>query len=123
MDRHFKARLEARFAAQLTGPIRQRYDETEMRIAPGDVVSVISALHDEPDFHFQFLSDLAGVDTGEVAQELEIEIRLVVEGGDHRDDVTGRDPDLGLVMALPDRAGQLRGEAGLEARLEMAIHA
>jgi acetyl-CoA C-acetyltransferase/acetyl-CoA acyltransferase len=34
VDRHFKARLEARFAAQLTGPIRQRHDETEMRIAP-----------------------------------------------------------------------------------------
>jgi NADH-quinone oxidoreductase subunit C len=68
VDRHFKARLEARFAAQLTGPIRQRHDETEMRIAPGDVVSVISALHDEPDLDFQFLSDLAGVDTGVVMQ-------------------------------------------------------
>ena len=68
MDRHFKARLEARFAAQLTGPIRQRHDETEMRIAPGDVVSVITALHDEPDLNFQFLSDLAGVDTGVVMQ-------------------------------------------------------
>ena len=59
MDRHFKARLEARFAAQLTGPIRQRHDETEMRIAAGDVISVITALHDEPEFDFQFLSDLA----------------------------------------------------------------
>jgi NADH-quinone oxidoreductase subunit C len=68
VDRHFKARLEARFAAQLTGPIRQRHDETEMRIAPGDVVSVITALHDEPDLNFQFLSDLAGVDTGVVMQ-------------------------------------------------------
>ncbi len=35
----------------------------------------------------------------------------------------GADPDLGLVVALPDRAGELRAEAGLEARLEMAIHA
>ena len=52
-----------------------------------------------------------------------LKIRLVVERGDDRDDVTGRDPHLGLVVALPDRAGQLRGEAGLEARLEMAIHA
>jgi NADH-quinone oxidoreductase subunit C len=68
VDRHFKARLEARFGAQLTGPIRQRYDETEIRIAPGDVVSVITALHDEPDLDFQFLSDLAGVDTGVVMQ-------------------------------------------------------
>ena len=38
MDRQFKGRLEARFGEQLTGPIRQRHDETEMRIAPGDVV-------------------------------------------------------------------------------------
>ena len=34
----FKARLEARFADQLTGPVRQRHDETEIRIAAGDVV-------------------------------------------------------------------------------------
>ena len=68
MDRHFRARLEARFAAQLTGPVRQRHDETEIRIGAGDVISVLTALHDEPDLHFQFLSDLAGVDTGEVMQ-------------------------------------------------------
>ena len=68
MDRRFKARLEARFADQLTGPIRQRHDETEMRIGAGDVVPVLSALHDEPAFRFEFLADLAGVDTGEVMQ-------------------------------------------------------
>ena len=68
MDRQFKARLEARFEDQLTGPIRQRHDETEMRIGAGDVVSVITALHDESAFRFQFLSDLAGVDTGKVMQ-------------------------------------------------------
>ncbi len=38
MDRAFKARLERRFADQLTGPVRQRNDETEIRIAAGDVV-------------------------------------------------------------------------------------
>jgi NADH-quinone oxidoreductase subunit C len=64
VDRQFKARLEARFGDVLTGPVRQRHDETEIRIGPGDVVQVISALHDEP----AFLSDLAGVDTGEVMQ-------------------------------------------------------
>ena len=68
MDRHFKGRLERRFEAQLRGPIRQRHDETEMRIGPGDVVPVLTALHDEPAFGFQFLSDLAGVDTGVVMQ-------------------------------------------------------
>ena len=68
MDRAFKSRLEARFGEQLTGPVRQRHDETEIRIGAGDVVPVITALHDEPDLHFQFLSDLAGVDTGQVMQ-------------------------------------------------------
>ena len=68
MDRQFKARLEARFRGVLTGPVRQRHDETEIRIGAGNVVQVISALHDEPAFDFRFLSDLAGVDTGEVMQ-------------------------------------------------------
>ena len=68
MDRAFKARLERRFADQLTGPVRQRHDETEIRIGPGDVTQVITALHDEPEFRFEFLADLAGVDTGEVMQ-------------------------------------------------------
>ena len=68
MDRRFKARLAARFADQLTGPIRQRHDETEIRIGAGDVVPVLTALHDEPEFRFEFLADLCGVDTGEVMQ-------------------------------------------------------
>jgi NADH-quinone oxidoreductase subunit C len=68
VDRAFKARLERRFADQLTGPVRQRHDETEIRIGPGDVTQVITALHDEPDLRFEFLADLAGVDTGEVMQ-------------------------------------------------------
>lgn len=64
MDRALKRRLEERFGAMLTGPIRQRHDETEMRIAPKHVQDVLRALHDEPSFDFRFLSDLAGVDTG-----------------------------------------------------------
>jgi NADH-quinone oxidoreductase subunit C len=68
VDRALKARLEARFGDQLRGPIRQRHDETEMRIGAGDVVPVLTALHDEPAFRFQFRSDLCGVDTGEVMQ-------------------------------------------------------
>jgi NADH-quinone oxidoreductase subunit C len=68
VDRAFKARLERRFADQLTGPVRQRHDETEIRIGPGDVTQVITALHDEPDLRFEFLADLAGVDTGDVMQ-------------------------------------------------------
>ena len=68
MDRAFKARLEARFADQLTGPVRQRHDETEIRIGAGDLTRTLIALHDEPAFGFEFLADLAGVDTGEVMQ-------------------------------------------------------
>ena len=68
MDRAFKRRLESRFAELLVGPVRQRHDETEIRIAPGSVPEVIRALHDEPAFRFEYLSDLAGVDTGIVMQ-------------------------------------------------------
>ena len=68
MDRALKARLDARFGDRFSGPIRQRHDQTEIRIGPGDVTQVLTALHDEPDFRFEFLADLAGVDTGEVMQ-------------------------------------------------------
>ena len=68
MDRALKARLEARFGEVLGGPVRQRHDETEIRIAPGAVPDVVRTLHDEPAFGFRMLSDLAGVDTGVVMQ-------------------------------------------------------
>jgi len=68
VDRGLKIRLAARFGDVLTGPIRQRYDETELRIGPGDVADVLRSLHDEPEFNFRMLSDLAGVDTGEHMQ-------------------------------------------------------
>ncbi len=68
MDRALKRRLEARFGESLVGPIRQRHDETEMRIAPGSVPEVMGALHDEPAFRFESLMDLCGVDTGSAMQ-------------------------------------------------------
>jgi len=68
MDRAFKGRLEARFGDRLTGPVRQRHAQTEIRIGAGDVTQVLAALHDEPAFRFEFLADLAGVDTGSVMQ-------------------------------------------------------
>jgi NADH-quinone oxidoreductase subunit C len=64
MDRALKARLAARFGEHLTGPIHQRHDETEIRIGAGDVVEILTTLHDEPAFGFEFLADLCGVDTG-----------------------------------------------------------
>jgi NADH-quinone oxidoreductase subunit C len=64
MDRSFRRRLEARFGDRLTGPVRQRHDQTEIRIAAADVADVLRTLHDDPDFRFELLADLAGVDTG-----------------------------------------------------------
>ena len=64
MDRTLRRRLEARFGEALTGPVRQRHDETEIRIKPGDVPDVLRALHDEPELGFEVLLDLTAVDTG-----------------------------------------------------------
>jgi len=64
VDRSLRHRLEQRFGETLTGPVRQRHDETEIRIAPADVPAVMTALHDEPALRFELLSDLCGVDTG-----------------------------------------------------------
>jgi NADH-quinone oxidoreductase subunit C len=68
VDRALKARLEARFGDVLVGPVRQRHDQTEIRIAPKDVPDVMRALHDEAAFSFGYLADLCGVDTGDVMQ-------------------------------------------------------
>jgi NADH-quinone oxidoreductase subunit C len=68
MDRALRARLEARFGDVLLGPVRQRHDETELRIAPKDVPDVLRTLHDEPALGFGILADLAAVDTGEKMQ-------------------------------------------------------
>jgi NADH-quinone oxidoreductase subunit C len=64
LDPRLRKRLEVRFADRLTGPVRQRHDQTEIRIGPGDVADTVRALHDEPNLNFRFLADLAGVDTG-----------------------------------------------------------
>jgi NADH-quinone oxidoreductase subunit C len=64
MDRALRDRLERRFHEVLRGPIRQRHDQTEIRIGPGDVPDVLRTLHDEPELEFVMLVDLAGVDTG-----------------------------------------------------------
>ena len=64
MDSALRRRLEARFGDRFAGAVRQRHDETEIRIRPADVPDVLRALHDEPDLRFELLADLAGVDTG-----------------------------------------------------------
>ena len=64
MDRSLRSRLETRFGDRLAGPVRQRHDETEIRVSPSDVVEVLRTLLDDPDFEFVILADLSGVDTG-----------------------------------------------------------
>ena len=68
MDSLLRTRLEVRFGGMLTGPVRQRHDETEIRIGPGNLLEVMTALHDEPELDFGLLADLAGVDTGDHMQ-------------------------------------------------------
>ncbi|HET9614613.1 MAG TPA: NADH-quinone oxidoreductase subunit C [Candidatus Limnocylindrales bacterium] len=64
MDQALKRRLASRFGERLTAPIHQRHDQTEIRIGPGDVPDTCRTLHDDPEFRFVLLADLAGVDTG-----------------------------------------------------------
>jgi NADH-quinone oxidoreductase subunit C len=63
-DRALKRRLEATFADKLSGPVRQRGDTTEIRIAPAHVTDVMRSLREDGSFRFEVLADLAGVDTG-----------------------------------------------------------
>lgn len=68
MDRTLRARLEARLAGRLSGPVRQRHDETEVRIAPADLVEVLRTVQNDPELEFVILADLCGVDTGDTLQ-------------------------------------------------------
>ena len=42
MDRTLKTRLEAKLGGRLAGPIRQRHDQTEIRIAAGPRITTNS---------------------------------------------------------------------------------
>jgi NADH:ubiquinone oxidoreductase subunit C len=64
VDRAFRALLERILGDALAGPVRQRHDQTEIRIRPGDVPSVMRTLHDDPALRFEYLADIAGVDNG-----------------------------------------------------------
>ena len=68
MDRALAAALHDRFGETLRAPVRQRFDETEIRVGIADAIPVLRALHDEPRFAFEILMDLCGVDTGEEMQ-------------------------------------------------------
>jgi NADH-quinone oxidoreductase subunit C len=68
VDRALATALQARFGEALLAPVRQRFDETEIRVSIADAVPTLRALHDEPAFAFEMLIDLCGVDTGEEMQ-------------------------------------------------------
>jgi NADH-quinone oxidoreductase subunit C len=70
VDRALKTRLEAKLGDRLTGPVRQRHDETEIRIQPADLIEVMRVLHDDPEFAFLIIADLSGVDTGDTLQSV-----------------------------------------------------
>jgi len=68
MDRALATALTERFGSTLLTPVRQRFDETEIRVSVADAIQTLRALHDETDFAFEMLIDLCGVDTGEEMQ-------------------------------------------------------
>ena len=53
-------RLKSRFTNALN--IQHAFGETTMEVAPQDILSVCQALRDEPEFTFEELVDLSGVD-------------------------------------------------------------
>jgi hypothetical protein len=67
------------------------------------------------------LHRLAGIDAGEVGQDLEPERRVVMERPDELGVVLRRDANLGRVMARGDGRGQQRPEARLDAALERGV--
>ena len=68
MDRRLAALLQEKFGDRLLTPVRQRYDESEIRVALADATDTLRTLHDDPAFRFEMLIDLCGVDTGEEMQ-------------------------------------------------------
>ena len=59
-DTSLAERMKSRFTNALD--IKDAFGETTMEIAPQDILSVCRILHDEPEFAFQELIDLCGVD-------------------------------------------------------------
>ena len=57
----FPDRLKARFGERAIGVV-QAHGETTMEVAPGHWIEVIRALRDEPEFGFELLVDVCGVD-------------------------------------------------------------
>lgn len=67
-DGALSRRLTERLGDQLLAPVRGMGDTTELVVGPGQLVRVMTTVHDDPGFAFELLADLAGVDTGSVLQ-------------------------------------------------------
>ena len=63
-DTQLKRRLQAALGDRFSAPLVQKADTTEIWIGAQDVTGVMRALHDDEQFEFELLADLAGVDTG-----------------------------------------------------------
>ena len=68
VDRALALDLQERFGERLLAPVRQRHDETEIRVSLANAVDTLRVLHDDPAFDFEMLIDLCGVDTGEIGR-------------------------------------------------------
>jgi NADH-quinone oxidoreductase subunit C len=64
VDSKLRRRIEAALADRLNGPVRQRADTTEITVSAAHLADVMRILHDDEQFGFEVLADLAGVDTG-----------------------------------------------------------
>jgi len=69
------------------------------------------------------LHHFPGVHSGEIAQELEAELGVIVECSDHGHDITGTDPNLSFIVALAHGTEESIAEARFEAGPEVAVHA
>jgi NADH-quinone oxidoreductase subunit C len=61
-------RLQERLGDRLLAPVARRHDTTEIVVGPGQLAEVMRTLREDPDFRFEILADLCGVDTGIVMQ-------------------------------------------------------
>jgi NADH-quinone oxidoreductase subunit C len=64
VDTQLKRRLQGAFGERFSAPLAQKGDTTEIWIGAGAVTEVMRTLHDDEQFEFELLADLAGVDTG-----------------------------------------------------------
>jgi NADH-quinone oxidoreductase subunit C len=67
-DTALARRLTERLGPQLLTAVTARHDTTEIMVGPGALTTVMTTLHDDAEFRFELLADLAGVDTGVVLQ-------------------------------------------------------